>query len=202
MKLVGDNLTCNRGGRMVFKGLSFAVNSGDMLVLRGRNGAGKTSLLRMIAGLNEAVTGQLELSGGNSSLTLGQQCHLIAHQEAFKPALTVAENLAFWARFFGGGDLERALGAFSLAQLAGFSGGLLSAGQKRRLALSRLVLVKRPVWLLDEPSVGLDSASTGQLRKLMRGHLDDGGIIIATTHVDLGIKGAKQLDFNTLETAA
>ena len=202
MKLNGDNLTCSRGGRIVFSHLSFAVKGGEMLILRGRNGAGKTSLLRLIAGLNEPAHGSLVLDGGRPDTPIAQHCHFIAHQEAFKPALSVAENLTFWAGFFGGGSIDDALETFSLEPLADFAGGLLSAGQKRRLALARLVLVQRPLWLLDEPSVGLDAASVEQLQKLMRIQLDNGGMIIATTHVDLGMDGARVLDFNTLEAAS
>ena len=202
MKLYGENLECERGGRQVFDGLEFSVKSGEMLILRGPNGAGKTSLLRMIAGLNEPMQGILRFSGGESEEDFTRQCHFIAHQEAFKPALTVEENLQFWADFFGGGDIERALEAFSMERLASFSAALLSAGQKRRLALGRLVLTHRPIWLLDEPTVGLDAKSVGQLQKLMRAHLDNDGIIVATTHIDLGMDGARVFDFGKLEASA
>jgi heme exporter protein A len=195
MELSGQNLCCERGGRQVFAGLNFSVKSGSMLILRGPNGAGKTSLLRMIAGLNEPGEGRLSLSGLSDDLGIARNSHFIAHQDAFKPALTVEENLQFWADFFDGGDIDAALEAFSLERLAGFSAGLLSAGQKRRLALGRLAMIKRPVWLLDEPTVGLDVTSVGQLQKLMKAHLKDNGIIIATTHIDLGMKDAKVFDF-------
>ncbi len=202
MKLIGENLVCERGGRTVFSGISFTAESGELLVLRGRNGAGKTSLLRMIAGLNEPVGGQMELQGGRDDEDIALQCQFIAHQEAFKPAMTVAENLQFWSDFFGGGDILDALEAFSLEPLADFSAALLSAGQKRRLALGRLAMIDRPVWLLDEPTVGLDVNSTEQLRQLMRKHLDGGGIILATTHIDLGIKETAVLDFNAVDDQA
>jgi len=187
---------------MVFSDLDFSVESGGMLILRGPNGAGKTSLLRVIAGLNEISDGELEFTGGQNDEPIASYCQFIAHQNAYKPALTVAENLQFWSDFFASdsksGDVQQALDAFSLAPLATFSAALLSAGQKRRLALGRLAMIDRPVWLLDEPTVGLDTASLKQLQVLMNKHLENNGIIIATTHIDLGIKAAKELDFANL----
>ena len=199
MKLSGHNLSCERGGRLVFAGLSFSVETGQMLVLRGANGAGKTTLLRVIAGLNEVADGELKFEGGGVDQPVSLSSQFIAHQDAFKPALTVEENLQFWSDYFGGGDVQLALQAFSLERLAGFSAALLSAGQKRRLALGRLAMIERPIWLLDEPTVGLDANSVGQLQTLMQNHLANDGIIIATTHIDLGIRQAKVLDFAELE---
>jgi heme exporter protein A len=197
MELIANNLACERGGRTVFEGLSLSLTSGQLLVLRGRNGAGKTTLLRLIAGLGTIAGGELTLDGGHDELTIGQQCHFIAHQDAAKPALSVEENLQFWSGFLGGGDMATALAAFDLSHLAPFSAALLSAGQKRRLALSRLALIARPLWLLDEPSVGLDHASGDRLCTAMRNHLEHGGLIIATTHVDLGIEPDLVFDFDT-----
>jgi heme exporter protein A len=188
MELRADNLMCVRGGRVIFAGLSFALPASTMTELRGPNGAGKTSLLRLIAGLIEPEAGSLTLQGGDAEITLGQQCHFVAHQDAVKPHLTVAENLAFWRDFLGGGDVGAALATFALAPLASLQAAMLSAGQKRRLALSRLVLAKRPVWLLDEPSVGLDAASRDRLNALVARHVGEGGIVLAATHVDLGVR--------------
>lgn len=194
MKLQGDNLQCDRGGRTVFNGVSFAIAAGQLMQLMGPNGSGKSSLLRLIAGLNEAAQGALSFSGGGEDLTIGQQAHYIAHQEAVKAALTVGENLAFWRDFLGGGDVEAAMAAFGLARLSHYPAGLLSAGQKRRLALARLALVPRVLWLLDEPTVGLDAASQEKLASAMRVHLERGGLIIAATHVALGIEPDVRLD--------
>ncbi|MGE0211045.1 MAG: heme ABC exporter ATP-binding protein CcmA [Parvibaculaceae bacterium] len=202
MELKGDDLACERGGRQVFAGLSFRLASGGMLALRGPNGAGKTSLLRMIAGLVEPAHGSLVLSGGNPDCTLAQQCHLIAHQEAQKPVLTVEENLAFWGSFYGSGDVRRALDAFELTALADLPAALLSAGQRRRLALSRLALVERPIWLLDEPTTALDATSQMRLARLMGDHLAQGGLIVVATHVDLVVKANVVLDFEQLRRAA
>lgn len=201
MKLVGEDLTCERGERVVFRDVGFSVEAGELLVLKGPNGAGKTSLLRLIAGLIEPAAGRLALGGSHHDLTIGQQSHLIAHQSAVKPSLTVRENLQFWSDFLGGGDIEASLAAFALSPLAGYSAALLSAGQLRRLTLSRLKLVPRVLWLLDEPTVGLDANSTKNLRTAMYDQLERGGMIIATTHVDLGIRKAKVFDFADLEAS-
>lgn len=186
MQLKADNLTCERGGRTVFRGVSLVLGPGQLMQLTGPNGSGKSSLLRLIAGLNEASSGTLTLDGGGSDIAIGQRAHYIAHQEAVKAALTVSENLAFWRDFLGGGDVDAALEAFDIARLSSYPAGLLSAGQKRRLALARLVLVPRPLWLLDEPTVGLDAASLERLVTVMTRQLDQGGMIIAATHVPLG----------------
>lgn len=188
MELRADNLMCVRGGRVIFAGLSFALHEATLTELRGPNGAGKTSLLRLIAGLIEPEQGSLTLAGGDPEMTPGQQCHLVAHQDAVKPHLTVTENLTFWRDFFGGGDLDAALAAFALAPLADYQAAMLSAGQKRRLALSRLALAARPVWLLDEPTVGLDAASRDRLNGLVARHVAAGGIVLAATHLDLGAR--------------
>jgi len=196
MELRGADLVCERGGRRVFAGLTFHAASGDLLLLRGPNGAGKTSLLRMIAGLLDPVQGRISLTGAEADLALAQQCHFVAHQEAIKPSLTVIENLRFWARFLGEGDVRRGLEAFGLQPLADIPAALLSAGQKRRLALSRLGMVERPVWLLDEPTNALDSISQVRLARVMGDHLEQGGLIVAATHVDLVTKPSRIVDFD------
>ncbi len=193
MKITATDLACERGGRIVFTKLNFAVESGRFLQLTGPNGAGKSSLLRLIAGLGDPVRGHLKLEQGDGDLSLGEQTHYIAHGEASKSALSVAENLVFWRDFLGGGDLANALDAVNLASLADYPVALLSEGQKRRLALARLALATRPIWLLDEPSAGLDEASQKLLVGLMRQHLKTDGIIIAATHVPLGLKPDQSL---------
>lgn len=185
--LRAEGLACERGGRQVYSGVSFALAAGELLDVTGPNGAGKSSLLRTIAGLADMASGTLALEGGSAELTIGQQCHYAAHQEAIKPALSVLENLKFWGDFLGGGDIDAALAAFDLGRLAEFPAAFLSAGQKRRLSLSRLRLVPRLIWLLDEPHTGLDAASSERLLGVMRGHLDQGGLIIAASHVLLGL---------------
>lgn len=201
MRLIGERLACKRGERAVFAGLDFVLGEAELLVLTGANGSGKTSLLRMIAGLIEPEAGRLALEGGAPDLTLAQHCHFIAHQDALKPGLTARENLAFWGDFLGAGKVEQALAAFELTAIAGLPAGVLSAGQKRRLALSRLALVHRPLWLLDEPAVGLDRASEDRLTALMAGHLRAGGLIVAATHSDIGLEASRSIDLGRLAVA-
>ncbi|MFL5260548.1 MAG: heme ABC exporter ATP-binding protein CcmA [Hyphomicrobiales bacterium] len=188
MQLVAKDLACDRGGRRVFSNLSFSVEAGKLLEITGANGTGKSTLLRLIAGLSEPVSGSVDLEGGDPELDLPQQVHFIAHQDAIKPALTALENLRFWERFFGGGELGEALGCFDLEPLADHPAALLSEGQKRRLALSRLALFKRPIWLLDEPTVGLDSRSRDRLMELISAHLAARGLVLVSTHVPLGLE--------------
>ncbi|MEM7429565.1 MAG: heme ABC exporter ATP-binding protein CcmA [Pseudomonadota bacterium] len=201
MKLIAKDLECQRGGRHVFGGMSFEVPAGSGLLLKGPNGSGKTSLLRMIAGLGDIAAGTLELDGLDDELTIGQRAHYVAHQNALKTAMSVEENLTFWARFMGVAcssvDVREHLARFDLERLAGYSAALLSAGQRRRLALSRLELVPRPVWLLDEPSVGLDAASVELLAAAMRRHTEGGGILLASTHTDLALGFNDTLDLST-----
>ncbi len=195
MRLAAYGLACVRGGREVFDGLDFAVEAGQALALTGRNGAGKTTLLRLIAGLLEPAHGRLELTGGAPDLTLAEQAHYVGHRDALKPALSVRENLQFWYAFLGGHDASAtsALESVGLAGLAALPAAYLSAGQRRRLAIARLVAAPRPIWLLDEPTAALDAASQQRLAELMRSHLAGGGIIVAATHGPLGIDGTREL---------
>jgi heme exporter protein A len=202
MRLIGEQLACRRGDRTVFAGLDFELGEGELVVLRGANGSGKTSLLRMVAGLIEPAAGRLALEGGPPDLPIAQQCHFVAHQDAVKPALTGRENLAFWGAFLEGGDVDAALAAFDLTAIAGLHAGLLSAGQKRRLALSRLALTARPLWLLDEPTVGLDRASRDRLSALMAAHLEQGGLMIAATHVEIGLEPRHSIDMGSVAVAS
>jgi heme exporter protein A len=195
MRLSAVDLACRRGGRDVFAGVSFAVGSGEVLAITGRNGAGKSSLLRGVAGLLRLVGGSLTLEGGNAELTIGEQAHYLGHQDALKPALSVIENLRFWVSFFGGNaaDIGSALEAVGLDALADLPAAYLSAGQRRRLSIARLLAVKRPLWLLDEPSSTLDSSAQQRLAGFMRAHLAAGGLILAATHGPLGITSTHAL---------
>ena len=189
MQLSGRGVTCVRGGREVFAGLDFGAVSGEAVAVVGRNGSGKTSLLRLIAGLLIPAGGTIALDGGDSELTLPEQCHYLGHRDALKPALSVAENLTFWADFLGGErfDAGESLATVGLDHAADLPAAFLSAGQRRRLSLARLLTVRRPVWLLDEPTTALDVAGQDMFSGLMREHLSRGGLIVAATHAPLGI---------------
>ena len=194
--LAANDLSCQRGSRLIFKGLSFTLAPGEGLLVTGPNGAGKTSLLRQIAGLLPLADGELRLNGAGPDARLPELCHYIGHANAVKASLSIKENLAFWAHYLDGDatKLDRALAAFALAEIADLPAGLLSAGQKRRLALARLVAVPRVLWLLDEPAVGLDTASQEKLAGVMAAQLARGGLIIAATHVPLGMEPSARLD--------
>jgi heme exporter protein A len=194
MRLEASDLACIRGGREVFSGLGFAVAGGEALVVTGRNGAGKSSLLRMIAGLVQVAAGKLALTGGNYELPLAEQAHYLGHQDALKPSLSVQENLDFWVRYLGtSAGTPDALTTVGLHRVAGLPAGYLSAGQRRRLSIARLIAVKRPIWLLDEPTSALDSAAQQRLADLMRSHLAGGGMIVAAAHGAIGLETAREL---------
>jgi heme exporter protein A len=200
MQLKGNNLICSRGGREVFAGLNFSLSGGEALVVTGRNGAGKSSLLRVIAGLVHLAGGQLELDGGEPDTSIAEQSHYVGHQDAVKPSLTVGENLKFWGRYLGGVDLpiDLALEAVDLARLVNLPAAYLSAGQRRRLSIARLVTVPRPLWLLDEPTSALDVPSQNRLADLMRSHLAGGGMIVAAAHGPIGLERARELKIGPL----
>ena len=193
--LAAHDISCQRGGRTIYRDVSFRLAPGDALLVTGPNGAGKTSLLRQIAGLLPLASGDLRLEGGEFDAELPELCHYVGHADAVKTRLSVGENLAFWADFLGEGrtDLSAALAAFGLGTLADLPAGLLSAGQKRRLALSRLFAAPRPIWLLDEPQSSLDAASLKLLDGALKGHLDAGGVAVVASHTKLDTKFAKRL---------
>ena len=194
MRLCGRDVRCVRGGRDVFSDLNFEASSGEALAVVGANGAGKTSLLRMIAGLLPLSGGSIGLEGGETELTLPEQAHYLGHRDALKPALSVMENLSFWRDFLGGAafDPAESLAAVGLDHAAHLPAAYLSAGQRRRLSIARLLVVRRQVWLLDEPTTALDAAGQGMFAALMGDHLARGGLIVAATHAPLGVH-AKQL---------
>jgi heme exporter protein A len=180
------------------------VTSGEALTITGRNGAGKSSLLRTIIGLARIAHGRIALEGGDPELTVAEQAHYLGHYDALKPSLSVRENLHFWAGFLGGesADIRPALDAVGLDELADLPAAYLSAGQRRRLSIARLLAVKRPIWLLDEPTSTLDASAQQRLAGLMRAHLDDGGLILAATHSPLDLVGAKELRLDNVQPIA
>jgi heme exporter protein A len=181
---------------LVFAGLSFAIGAGEALLLLGPNGSGKTTLIRTIAGLMAPAAGFLRIEGGDPARSVGEECHYVGHLNGVKASLTVEENAAFWCSFLGRthAGLDAALAAFGLAGLRDIPAAYLSAGQKRRLSLARVLLAPRPIWLLDEPTVSLDHAAQGALTRVLAAHIAAGGLLIAATHADLGLLDARKLD--------
>ena len=204
MKLIAEGLTSIRGGRALFAGLSFAVGGGEALVLLGPNGSGKTTLIRTLAGLLSPAAGSVRVDGGDAERGVGEQCHYVGHLNALKSSLTVQENATFWCRFLGGrrDGLDAALTAFGLAGMRDMPVAYLSAGQKRRLGLARVLLAERAIWLLDEPTVSLDRAAQEALARAVEGHLRGGGLVIAATHVPLGLSKARELHLGSTAEAA
>lgn len=189
-----DNLACRRSGRLVFEGLSFALGDGEALVVTGRNGAGKSSLLGILAGQLRPESGAIRLDGAGER-ALPETLHLVGHRDALKSPLTAQENLAFARDLLGEPALapRDALLAVGLEHAADLPVAYLSAGQRRRVALARLLVARRPLWLLDEPTSALDAASHETLFGLMREHLAGGGLIIAATHAPLPLDRAREL---------
>ena len=205
MRLKGWDLTIDRGGRRIIAGLSFEAAAGLGLIVTGPNGAGKTSLLRALAGFLPVEAGGLALDGGDGERTVGEQAHYLGHADGVKAALTAGENLAFAAAMLGG-DSSRpaqlaALAALGLSHVIDFPARLLSAGQRRRVALARLLVAKRPLWLLDEPATALDVAAQAALAAIMQEHLKGGGILVAAVHAPLGLDGAQELRLGAIERA-
>ncbi|UWQ51278.1 heme ABC exporter ATP-binding protein CcmA [Leisingera caerulea] len=185
MTLTVTDLSVARGGIPVLEGLSFELESGRALILRGPNGIGKTTLLRTVAGLQPPLRGRVE--GAEDQIAYA------AHSDGLKPTLTVAENLTFWASVFGRNGIEQALDGFDLQGLRDRQAGALSAGQKRRLGLSRMLVTGRPIWIMDEPTVSLDKTSVTMFANTVRAHLGQGGAALIATHIDLGLE-AEVLD--------
>jgi heme exporter protein A len=200
MRLSGSSVRCVRGGREVFSGLDFEASSGEALAIIGANGSGKTSLLRMIAGLLAVAGGSIGLDGGEIELTLPEQAHYLGHRDALKPALSVIENLSFWRDFLGGeaSDARQSVAAVGLDHAVHLPAAYLSAGQRRRLSIARLLTVRRPIWLLDEPTNALDVAGQSMFAGLMTDHLARGGLIVAATHAPLGI-AARELRIGSVK---
>jgi heme exporter protein A len=194
LRIEADNLACRRAGRRVFAGLSFALSEGEALIVTGRNGAGKSSLLAILAGRLRAAAGNIRISGADGR-TLPECVHVVGHRDALKPALTAKENLAFARDILGDPAMppREALAAVGLEHAAALPVAYLSAGQRRRVALARLLVARRPLWLLDEPAAALDAPAQRALTDMMRAHLTEGGLLIAATHQPLGLEGAREL---------
>lgn len=203
MHLTVAGLALSRGGRTLQADLDFRVAAGEALALTGPNGVGKTTLLRALAGFIRPDSGTIALAGGDDDLTVGEQCHFIGHLNGIKPGLTVAENTTFWATYLGGSaDTEPALDRLNLTAIRHIPAAYLSAGQKRRLGLARLLLAERPLWLLDEPTVSLDETSRRILADMIDAHVAAGGMAIIATHLPLGLSAQRHLVLSPRRPAA
>lgn len=197
MRLTAENLAGERGGEIIFENVGFALGEGEGLVVTGANGSGKSTMLRVLAGLLPPATGKVSWEGGGEEFPdAASALHYLGHQNAMKPSLTVTENLAFWQDFHGNPHLDvgEALEMVGLETIGHLPFGYLSTGQRRRISIAKLLVSYRPVWLLDEPTAGLDKASEQQFAALMKAHLEDGGMVIAATHLPLGLEGVQTLD--------
>ncbi|CAG0957319.1 Cytochrome c biogenesis ATP-binding export protein CcmA [Rhizobiaceae bacterium] len=199
MQLAVVDLAGERGGEPIFTGISFLLVAHGSIVVTGPNGAGKSTLLRVLAGLLPTAGGSIAWEGGGEEWpTLAGSTHYLGHSNAMKPALTVAENLGFWRDFHGShrASVVEALDKVGLSGIGHLPFGYLSTGQKRRASIARLLVSRRPLWLLDEPTSGLDRASEARFAALMEEHLASGGMIVAATHLPLGLSGAKTLEMS------
>lgn len=201
MQLTIDQLAVRRGSRLVIDDLSFSAKAGQALLLTGPNGAGKTTLLRTIAGFIAHESGTISLEGGDAEREIGEQSHYVGHANGIKSGLSVSENLTFWAEYLAP-DAARAeqrdrifeaLERLNLVSLEDIPAAYLSAGQKRRLGLGRLLVAERPLWLLDEPTVSLDTASVALLAGIVKNHIAGGGLAVAATHIPLGLEDSAEL---------
>ncbi|GEP11845.1 heme ABC exporter ATP-binding protein CcmA [Methylobacterium gnaphalii] len=194
MRLIVENLACRRSGRRIFAGLGFALGAGEALMVTGRNGAGKSSLLAMLAGRLKPDAGAIRIEEVGDA-TLAECLHVVGHRDGLKSALTAEENLLFARDLLGAPAAcpRDALEAMGLVHALRLPVGYLSAGQRRRVALARLLVCHRPLWLLDEPTAALDTASQGALAGLMARHRAEGGLVIAATHMPIGLDDVREL---------
>ena len=206
MRFFGNNLTCIRGERVVFAKLDFSVSPGDVIALIGRNGSGKTSLLRVMAGLTRIATGSLGWEDGaiaDDPERHRKRLNYVGHLDSVKPVLTVRENLTSWARLLNATDdrVTDGLDKFGLGRLADIPGRYLSAGQRRRLSLARLGLSAAPLWLLDEPTIALDSEAVVALNRAIAAHRETGGMVVIATNVALDVDDAAPIDMENFTAA-
>ncbi len=205
LRLVVEDLSQRYGDHVLFSGLQFVVASGTAMVVTGDNGSGKSTLLRTIAGLMPPARGQARLEGVAEDSPLSEHCHLVGPLNAIKPELTVRENLSAWRDVLGASDAESiddALERFGLERFADMRAEVLSTGWRRRLALTRVLVAERPLWLLDEPTAALDLTSSRMVADMIRDHLSAGGLAVIATHLDLGIDGVQQFELKPMTAAS
>lgn len=198
MQLIAEKLIIERGGRTILDDVSFTADAGETLLLTGANGAGKTTLLRALAGFLPLSGGIIRVTPLDDDAPRAERMHAVGHSNAVKAHLTVRENVLFWARFLGGNSgadtrTDRALEAFGLSDIDEFPASYLSAGQRRRAGLARLLAAPRQIWLLDEPTVSLDAESTARLARVIDQYTASGGLVVAATHLPLGLKSSREL---------
>lgn len=200
MRLLAEGLSARRGEDLIFQDISFEISNGEALVIKGPNGSGKSTLLRVLAGLLPAHSGTAKLLAAPQPVErLGEAAHYLGHRNAMKRELTVEENLAFWKSFLGdfsdgaGVSIAEAVEVVGLGDIAHLPFGYLSAGQQRRMAMAKLLVSWRPVWILDEPTAALDAAAETMFAGLVTDHLARGGIALAATHQPLGLEGVREL---------
>jgi heme exporter protein A len=199
MQLTASGISCVRGGRTLYDELSFSLSSGELLLLTGPNGSGKTSLLRQVAGLLPLDAGVIAFEGFERT----EETHFLGHAVAVKDALTVSENLSFWRELYGrAGEPASALARLKLGPLADLPAGVLSAGQKRRLALARLVAIRRKLWLLDEPDTALDAEGRATLLEIIAEHRAGGGMVLMASHGTLHVAASRELALGSTAKAA
>lgn len=196
MRLIVENLAAERGGSTIFTNTGFSLASGGSLVVTGPNGSGKSTLLRVVAGLLPASRGSVRLEGADAEASVASVTHYLGHENAMKTALTVSENLVFWQQFLGEPmmTVDEALGVVGLSGTGHLPFGYLSTGQRRRAAIARMLVSRRDIWLVDEPTSGLDAASEARFAGIMADHVKGGGMLVAATHLPLGLKGAETLE--------
>lgn len=200
MRLTANGVSCVRGGRKLYDGLSFSLAEGELLLLSGANGSGKTSLLRQVAGLLPLSDGTIRFEGGD----LAEETHFVGHASGIKDTLSVAENLGFWRDLYGSNDVAPgdALARLKLAPLAALPARVLSAGQKRRLTLARLLAIHRTIWLLDEPDAALDAEGRETLLSIIAGHRGRGGIAVVASHAALALMPSREIVLGAAEEVA
>lgn len=206
LHFTGTDLACFRGGRLVFRGLSFDLGPGGALLLKGPNGSGKSTLLRIMAGLLQPIAGQLawqDAGVAEEPENHFQRLHYVGHHDAVKPVLTVSENVAFWAALRDHrARIAPALDAFDIGHLKDVPGRFLSAGQKRRVNLARILAAPAPLWLLDEPTTALDVATVARFERVLAEHRATGGMVVASTHTALGLDDAVTLNLDDFQAEA